>query len=154
MQTHTSNTKAILLLTAPLIAVYVRSTGSRSTALDALGKKGALSWPEPQDVEAFNALFDQSPSIIAAEIPVPLCLFSDDGVPKYGTGRVPEKPEKQSRQPDIPPRRRRKAARFRPAIVHYQSLRAIILPLPTLPAAEASRQRVMPRTTSLYISWP
>jgi len=32
------------------------------------------------------------------------------------------------------------------------ALRAIIRPLPTVPAAEASRQRVMPRTTSLYIS--
>ena len=54
-----------------------------------------------QSVEAFDAVFDQSPSTMTAEIPVTHCVFSDDGVPKCGTELAPEKPEKQSVLPDF-----------------------------------------------------
>jgi DNA processing protein len=38
--------------------VYVRSTGETSTGIEALLKKGAIAWPDPQDVEAFNEVLD------------------------------------------------------------------------------------------------
>jgi len=43
-----------------LVPVYVRLTGNDSEGLNALHEKGAIPWPTPQDVEAFNALFDMT----------------------------------------------------------------------------------------------
>ncbi len=40
------------------IPVYVRSTGVQPEGLDALKKKGALSWPNPGDAEDLEAIFD------------------------------------------------------------------------------------------------
>jgi len=42
------------------VPVYVRSTGEPSTGLDALRTKGALPWPNPQDSDAFEAVFNSS----------------------------------------------------------------------------------------------
>lgn len=61
------------------VPVYVRSTGCSSPGLDALRSKGALPWPNPQDADAFEAVFE-----VAAPTPVPspqsgLALFSEDG---------------------------------------------------------------------------
>lgn len=39
------------------VPLYIRSSGQRSAALDALFREGALLWPEPQDVETLEALF-------------------------------------------------------------------------------------------------
>lgn len=39
------------------VPVYVRSTGGSSPGLDALRSKGALPWPNPQDADAFEAVF-------------------------------------------------------------------------------------------------
>jgi predicted Rossmann fold nucleotide-binding protein DprA/Smf involved in DNA uptake len=45
------------------VPVFVRSTGEASVGLDALRKKGALPWPNPQDVESFDGVFNvQSPT--------------------------------------------------------------------------------------------
>lgn len=41
-----------------LVPVYVRSTGGSSPGLDALRSKGALSWPNPPNVDAFEAVFE------------------------------------------------------------------------------------------------
>ncbi|MEN9867110.1 MAG: hypothetical protein RL748_2700 [Pseudomonadota bacterium] len=41
-----------------LVPVYVRSSGKASRGLDALREKGAKSWPEPQDEQAFNAILN------------------------------------------------------------------------------------------------
>jgi DNA processing protein len=38
-----------------LVRVYVRSTGEASKGLEALRKKGAFPWPNPEDAEAFDA---------------------------------------------------------------------------------------------------
>jgi predicted Rossmann fold nucleotide-binding protein DprA/Smf involved in DNA uptake len=43
------------------VPVYVRSTGEPSHGLDALRKKGALPWPNPQDLDAFQAVFEAMP---------------------------------------------------------------------------------------------
>ena len=40
-----------------LVPIYVRSIGAPSRGLDALLKKGALAWPNPDDVESFEAVF-------------------------------------------------------------------------------------------------
>lgn len=40
------------------VPVYVRSTGELSPGLDALRKKGAIPWPNPQDPDSLEAVFD------------------------------------------------------------------------------------------------
>ncbi|AKU11250.1 DNA protecting protein DprA [Azoarcus sp. CIB] len=61
------------------VPVYVRSTGESSPGLEALRSKGAIPWPNPQDADAFEGVFD-----VAAPTPVPspqsgLALISGDG---------------------------------------------------------------------------
>ena len=52
--------------------VFVRSTGQPSTGLDGLRKKGALSWPEPQDLASFEDLFKMTTATAATKArPVP-----------------------------------------------------------------------------------
>ncbi|MEI7870272.1 MAG: DNA-processing protein DprA [Candidatus Methylumidiphilus sp.] len=41
-----------------LIPVYARSTGELGEGLPALMEKGALAWPNPDDVDGFNDVFD------------------------------------------------------------------------------------------------
>jgi predicted Rossmann fold nucleotide-binding protein DprA/Smf involved in DNA uptake len=48
------------------VAVFVRSTGESSPGLEALRQKGALPWPNPEDVDAFNAVFSM-PTTLAAD---------------------------------------------------------------------------------------
>lgn len=43
------------------IPVYVRSTGKKTEGLDALQKKGAIPWPNPQDEETFNETLSNIP---------------------------------------------------------------------------------------------
>ena len=43
--------------TLRLVPVYVRSTGEPSKGIDALCQKGAFPWPEPANVDSFNAIF-------------------------------------------------------------------------------------------------
>ena len=40
------------------VPVFVRSTGKPSPGLDALKEKGALPWPNPQDVDSFHQVFN------------------------------------------------------------------------------------------------
>lgn len=64
-----------------LVPVYVRSTGSLSAGLDALRSKGAIPWPNPQDADAFDAVFDVAMPTIPASTQSGLPLFSTDGPP-------------------------------------------------------------------------
>ncbi len=71
-----------------LVPVYVRSTGEVSDGLDALLKKGAIAWPNPQDADALQLVFDMTiPSIpaVAQEGPG---LFSINGTPGSGPGTM------------------------------------------------------------------
>lgn len=43
------------------VPVYIRSTGEKSEGLDALQKKGAFLWPNPQDEDNFNETLIHSP---------------------------------------------------------------------------------------------
>ena len=50
------------------VPVFVRSTGEPSAGLDALRNKGALHWPNPQDVDSFAEVFDvRAPSIAVSQ---------------------------------------------------------------------------------------
>ena len=40
------------------VPVFIRSTGESSAGLDGLRRKGALPWPNPQDVDSFENVFD------------------------------------------------------------------------------------------------
>jgi len=42
------------------VPVYIRSTGRPFSAFDALRKKGAIPWPNPQDPDSFEAIFNAS----------------------------------------------------------------------------------------------
>jgi predicted Rossmann fold nucleotide-binding protein DprA/Smf involved in DNA uptake len=44
------------------VRVFVRAVGKTSAGLDALRKKGALPWPEPQDADSLEAVFN-APSV-------------------------------------------------------------------------------------------
>jgi predicted Rossmann fold nucleotide-binding protein DprA/Smf involved in DNA uptake len=59
------------------VTVYVRSTGESSAGLDALRKKGAIAWPNPQDVDSFNAVFNANVPTHAASAQIGLALFSN-----------------------------------------------------------------------------
>lgn len=63
------------------VPVYVRSTGGSSPGLDALRSKGALPWPNPQDADAFEAVFEAAAPTQASSPQSGLALFSEDGPP-------------------------------------------------------------------------
>ncbi len=74
------------------VPVYVRSTGGSSPGLEALRRKGALPWPNPQDTDAFEAVFE---SAAPTQLPSPqsgLALFSEDG-PSGVAPKTPSFPE-------------------------------------------------------------
>jgi len=59
------------------VPVYVRSTGETSVGLNALRSEGALPWPNPQDVEALQAVFDGASPTPAQAPQSGLALFSE-----------------------------------------------------------------------------
>ncbi len=61
------------------VPVYVRSTGGSSPGLDALRSKGALPWPNPQDADAFEEVFEVAAPTQAPSPQSGLALFSEDG---------------------------------------------------------------------------
>ena len=61
------------------VPVYVRSTGESSAGLDALRSKGAILWPNPQDADAFEAVFEVAAPTSAPSPQSGLALFSGAG---------------------------------------------------------------------------
>lgn len=57
------------------VPVYVRSTGKPSAGLDALRGKGAIPWPNPQDADEFEGVFDVTISAPIASTQTALFLF-------------------------------------------------------------------------------
>ena len=47
------------------VPVYVRSAGASSPGLDALRRKGALTWPDPQDSESLDDVFNVASAKVA-----------------------------------------------------------------------------------------
>nr|WP_236692807.1 hypothetical protein [Pseudomonas sp. 10-1B] len=70
------------------VPVFVRSTGESSAGLDALRKKGALPWPNPQDVDTFAEVFNVQMPTVTDSPQVGLSLL--DGPPAaVTTGPIP-----------------------------------------------------------------
>jgi predicted Rossmann fold nucleotide-binding protein DprA/Smf involved in DNA uptake len=61
------------------VPVYVRTTGEPSAGLDALRKKGALAWPNPQDVASFESVFSAQPPAPIASTPTGSTLVVERG---------------------------------------------------------------------------
>lgn len=51
------------------VPVFIRSTGKSSAGLDGLREKGALPWPNPQDVDAFGDVFNVEMLSPTASVP-------------------------------------------------------------------------------------
>jgi predicted Rossmann fold nucleotide-binding protein DprA/Smf involved in DNA uptake len=62
-----------------LVPVFVRSTGEISAGLEALQTKGAIPWPSPQDVDAFEAVFAVTMPTTVALPQSGISPFSNDG---------------------------------------------------------------------------
>lgn len=81
-----------------LVPVYVRATGEASEGLGALRQKGAVAWPDPEDADTFQRVFEAITS--ATEIPVTAELFSSGEPPvsaPVGVAALPEsEPVKQA----------------------------------------------------------
>jgi DNA processing protein len=61
------------------VPVYVRSTSGSSPGLDALRSKGAFPWPNPQDADSFEGVFDVATLVPTAPPQSGLALFPGDG---------------------------------------------------------------------------
>lgn len=61
------------------VPIFVRTTGESSAGLDGLRKKGALPWPNPQDVDSFEEVFNVAMPTSMASPQVGFSLFSNDG---------------------------------------------------------------------------
>jgi DNA processing protein len=62
------------------VPVFVRSTGESSAGLDGLRMKGAIPWPNPQDVDSFEAVLDLAKQIPTASQQIDSSLFLNDGL--------------------------------------------------------------------------
>ncbi|MCG5513204.1 DNA-processing protein DprA [Ectothiorhodospira shaposhnikovii] len=60
------------------IPVFIRSTGESSAGLNGLRKKGALPWPNPQDVDSFEDVFNVEMPTPPASPQVGFALFSNE----------------------------------------------------------------------------
>lgn len=60
------------------VPVFIRSTGESSAGLDGLREKGALPWPNPQDVDSFEDVFNVAMPTPTASQQVGFALFSNE----------------------------------------------------------------------------
>lgn len=67
------------------VPVFIRSTGESSAGLDGLRKKGALLWPNPQDVDSFEDVFNVTMTTPTASPQVDFALFSNEGASSADT---------------------------------------------------------------------
>jgi DNA processing protein len=61
------------------VPVYVRSTGESTPGLDAMRSKGAIPWPNPQDADALEGVFDVITQVPLAPPQSGLAMFPGDG---------------------------------------------------------------------------
>ena len=61
-----------------MVPVFVRSTGENSPGIEALRRKGAIPWPDPQNVNALKEVFDVAAPGTPGAVQVGLSLFSND----------------------------------------------------------------------------
>ena len=87
------------------VPVFIRSTGETSAGLDALGDRGAILWPNPQDAESINQIFATKVSISEAPQQPGLSLSSSDEIDSAPKPRAPTEPRTLldvSREPPLP----------------------------------------------------
>lgn len=60
------------------VPVFIRTTGESSAGLEGLLKKGALPWPNPQDVDSFEDVFNVAMPTATASSQVGFALFSNE----------------------------------------------------------------------------
>lgn len=88
------------------VPVFVRSTGELSAGLDALRNKGAIPWPNPQDADAFEAVFDMVMPTTHAATQAGLSLFPNDvspvSMPSQPTVYDTQSMPKVAKQPLLP----------------------------------------------------
>lgn len=60
------------------VPVFIRSTGESSAGVDGLRKRGALLWPNPQDVNSFEDVFNLAMPTPMASPQVSIALFSNE----------------------------------------------------------------------------
>ena len=61
------------------VPVYVRSTGDSSPGIEALRGKGAIPWPNPQDADTFEGIFDVAVPTPVVSPQTGFALFPSDG---------------------------------------------------------------------------
>jgi predicted Rossmann fold nucleotide-binding protein DprA/Smf involved in DNA uptake len=67
-----------------LVPVYVRSSGEISEGLEALRRKGAISWPNPDNVEAFKSVLEMPISAKGAQqVGLKLPCPKDEVIPPW-----------------------------------------------------------------------
>lgn len=72
------------------VPVYVRSTGESSAGLEALRSKGAILWPNHQDVDTFESIFNVAMPATAASAQTGFALLSNDDASNPTKEMVPE----------------------------------------------------------------
>jgi DNA processing protein len=82
-----------------MVPVYVRSTGESSAGLEALQKKGALPWPNPQDPNSLGIIFG-APVSKAAEAKIEMSLFPDDMLVSESSLASDPQPASKMAKPD------------------------------------------------------
>jgi hypothetical protein len=60
------------------VPVFIRSTGESSAGLDGLRRKGALPWPNPQDVDSFENVFNVTIPTLTAPQQTSFALLSNE----------------------------------------------------------------------------
>lgn len=126
-----------------LVPVYVRSTGSASTGIDALRDRGALPWPEPHDVEAFEAVLDTSPSLIPVEREASIGLFSNGMVQDSVTDTAQKKPQVQIMEEISLPLHMSEEAELSPAQRLFATVREVIRQLLKKPMTDTEIAEIL-----------
>lgn len=128
------------------VPVFVRSIGPSSPGLEALQQKGALPWPNPQDVDAFKAVFSLSTLSAANSSPVgfslPKALLAVEATPTTPDTALRQQVERETSGPiDF-------VANGQPLTSPLEDLSPPLLPEPVAPTNQApsSSQLVLPLT--------
>jgi DNA processing protein len=126
-----------------LVPVYVRSTGDLSPGLDALRKKGAIPWPNPQDTHSLEQVFDVA-ILTSSSHQVDLSLPSNDAscdpmsatIVRPESAQVPNAEDKSSAATD--------------AASHTQPATQIAEDAPSAPQRETTEEQdVVEKTPSI-----
>lgn len=135
------------------VPVYVRSTGETSIGLDALRKKGALAWPNPNDEASFKAALTVKPTSIEVDGMTDNANFNEDAVPASPKGEpTSENPGSQSEIPIINAEESSNPEST-PAHTLFAVVRRSILQLLTTPMKEAEIAKSLDVSTAQAKIW-